>query len=321
MAPHLVQVCNVGEICGGTGACAWTITRALPGFRHTVLSLSPWTAESQKEFGECELQHIPRVTNGLLHRLSADLVILHNTAPSRVDELHHCPSLLYAHSLGARADATWRVACSGWLSAQQRLGLPVLYQPVPVSEWKKPAPCRQFDEELIIGRMCTPILKKWPLEIIKDYRQWANEHPRVFWEFVGAPEALRPQLSAACQERVRFWPAEWSARQHLHRWHALLYHHPTLTESFGRTCAEAMRSGCVPIVDARGGFLEQVESGESGFLCRATAEFSAAIKALCDPALRWTISRKAKAAADSRCSYAAFRQQLDEILRSAPGRK
>ncbi len=44
-------------------------------------------------------------------------------------------------------------------------------------------------------------------------------------------------------------------------------------ENLPRVAMEAMSSGCVPIVDNRGGWREIVDNGVTGFLCGSTAEF------------------------------------------------
>jgi glycosyltransferase involved in cell wall biosynthesis len=138
----------------------------------------------------------------------------------------------------------------------------------------------------------------------------------VEWEFVGCPFVLRPRLNAACGGRAAFHESGWSARQHLHRWDALLYHHPTLTESFGRTCAEAMRCGCIPIVDDRGGFREQIAGPtRPGFLCEDFTAFDRAVAALDDPATRTKIGQAARTRAE-RFSLAQFAERFVALLRS-----
>jgi glycosyltransferase involved in cell wall biosynthesis len=96
----------------------------------------------------------------------------------------------------------------------------------------------------------------------------------------------------------------------------VLYQHPKLTESFGRTAAEAMRAGCIPIVDARGGFLEQV-TADSGFPCRTDADFAQALADLANPLRRQALSAAAVQRGDAMFSMAAFRQRLQRLWQSA----
>ncbi|MBL4884425.1 MAG: glycosyltransferase, partial [Planctomycetaceae bacterium] len=105
------------------------------------------------------------------------------------------------------------------------------------------------------------------------------EVPEVRWEFVGCPDAFRQELSQACQQRATFHAANWEARSHLNRWHVLLYHNPDVVETFGRTVAEAMRAGCVPVVDNAGGFCEQI-GPQNGYLCSELQEFMTALEEL-----------------------------------------
>ena len=98
----------------------------------------------------------------------------------------------------------------------------------------------------------------------------------------------------------------------------MLYHHPTLTESFGRTVAEAMRCGCIPLVDHRGGFREQIAAG-TGFLCRKLDSFAAALDAVQSRTTQARLSRSAQQHADARFSIAAFRRRLLALLQSRTG--
>ena len=98
-------------------------------------------------------------------------------------------------------------------------------------------------------------------------------------------------------------------------WDALLYHNTRVTESFGRTVAESMRAGCIPVVDNRGGFAEQVHA-DCGFLCDDKDEFSAALDQLCDAGIRRRMSRAALADANERFSLARFGVEFCHRLRA-----
>jgi glycosyltransferase involved in cell wall biosynthesis len=198
--------------------------------------------------------------------------------------------------------------------ALDRVDRNVLYQAVP-----KPANPGNADRprggaSLVIGRLCTPTTLKWPETLVGFYSAVASRRREVEWEFVGCPQRLQGPLEAACGGRARFHEAGWDARLRLWTWDALLYHHPTVTESFGRTAADAMRAGCVPIVDDRGGFREQIAAG-AGWLCRSREEFSFAIDELADGKARLAMSRRAMAHADRHFSIARFRRDLLRVLK------
>jgi len=99
----------------------------------------------------------------------------------------------------------------------------------------------------------------------------------------------------------------------------LLYHHPTLTESFGRTVAEALRAGCIPIVDRRGGFREQIPAG-GGFLCDTRDHFLAALAAISSPAARRQIARAGQTHADDRFALRRFARDLLQRFDQAAAR-
>jgi glycosyltransferase involved in cell wall biosynthesis len=174
---------------------------------------------------------------------------------------------------------------------------------------------RNLREHLVVGRLCTPSPRKWPSQTIVFYERLAGRFPRIQWEFVGCPEPMKSDLLQACRGRAEFVEAGWSARSRLWNWDALLFHHPHLTESFGRTCAESMRAGCVPIVNRRGGFVEQV-TPETGFLCSSEAEFALALAQLHNAGFRRRMARSAMAHADRAFSLQRFRSDLLSLLRT-----
>lgn len=313
----LLQVCNVGRIVGGTAACAWSIIRAFPDLEHHVAFLSSITDDTRATFAGATLHVRSRITDRFVRDLSVEAVLLHNTGTDRTESIRSAWTLQYVHSKGKRAAADRTVFCSRWLADQCRgkaiSDRDVLYQCVP-----RPGSIDSRPERprLIVGRICTPTIAKWPMDLIDFYRTLAGRHPDVDWEFVGCPAELRSAMLEACRGRAVFHAATWQARIHLSRWDALLYHHPTLTESFGRTVAEALRAGCVPIVDARGGFREQV-TPTTGWLCAALDEFDRALVAITTPSRREDLSQAARQHGDALFSMAAFRGRLMSIWNSA----
>ncbi len=312
---HLLQVCNVGRILGGTAACAWTVTRCFPDAQHTLAFLSRPTAATRAAFEHCEVLAWDRVTPSLVDDCGADVVLLHNTAARSLAAELPVFTIAYVHSRIEPAAGDLTLYCSRWLASQCGADeSSVLYQAVPSAT--RPdcsSDTRALRSDPIIGRLCTPVSHKWPEQLVGFYRDLARSHPQVEWEFVGCPTKLRTALEDACGGRARFWDADWEARSRFWQWDALLYHHPTLSESFGRTAAEAMRCGCVPIVDDRGGFVEQVAKG-CGYLCREMSDFNAAIAELSDPGARRHMSRAARAHADRAFSLQRFRGELLERL-------
>ncbi|MBL8848071.1 MAG: glycosyltransferase family 4 protein [Planctomycetaceae bacterium] len=316
---RLLQVCNVGRIVGGTAACAWTITRALPEFEHVVAFLSEVTDETRSAFAHARIERWSRCLPSLVDAQRPDVVILHNIG-GKQRMSRRIVTLQYVHSAGTRAPADRTVYCSRWLSEQMgRSPDDVLYQGVPrpvVGE--EPRSCDR-DGRLVIGRICTPTARKWPRSMLAFYRQLAECAPQAEWEFVGCPGDLQSELSDACGGRTRYFAAGWNARSRLWNWDALLYHNPEVIESFGRTVAESLRAGCIPIVDRRGGFIEQV-TPETGFLCGTVGEFCESVARLQKAELRRRMSAKGRGDADQRFSIIRFRSDLLARMREAATR-
>lgn len=300
--PLLAQWINVPTVLGGTGACAWSVTKALHRWQHVVI-VPPNTTPAQLRTLErqfCPAHVARRPSPGL----QPDLALLHNR--TNAVPILACPTIQYHHSQGRRAPADLHVYCSQWLATQ--CGQPharILYQGVPTAHG---APNRY--PTLTIGRLCTPTARKWPPELVPFYRHLAREFPQIRWEFVGAPGNLAADLATAIgPDRTTFHRPSDRARQHLRRWHALLYHNPNVTESFGRVCAEAMLCGCIPIVDNRGGFKEQINH-TNGFLCDTAAEFAHAITQLTGTETREHLAARAQLHAQHRFSHTALRTRL-----------
>jgi glycosyltransferase involved in cell wall biosynthesis len=314
--PRLLQVANVGEICGGTAACAWSVTRALPGFEHHVAFLSPIRHETARVFAETRLHEWARVDAAAMQRLRPDIVLLHNTAPARVVGSWSVPTVLYRHSSLAAPWVPSTVYCSRWLADQCGADQsPVLWQGVP----RAPSTgAERTRDHLVIGRLCSPQVRKWPTSLIPFYRRLAIEFPRVCWEFVGCPLELQTTLQRACRKRAVFWTAGWERRALLHQWDGLLYHQPDFPESFGRTVAEGLRAGCLPIVDRLGGFIEQLSDG-GGWLCDDLEGFITAIAALHDEPQRRHRIAQGQSLADDRWSLRSFATRLITVFEQAAG--
>lgn len=320
MKPRLLQVANVGQICGGTAACAWTVTQALPGFEHHVAFLCDMTAETRRVFAGCACHVWPAITINCVRALRPDVVLLHNIAPHKLKQRLSVPTVQYVHSAGAKAAADITVYCSKWLAAQSNGSLDqVLWQAVPQVLVTRTS---EADRPLVIGRICTPQLRKWPQDLMQFYSRLSLTVPDALWEFVGCPQEMQPKLRQACGGHANFYPAGWQQRQHLGRWAVLVYHHPTLPESFGRVVAEAMRAGCIPVVDDQGGFREQLDQG-GGYLCRNVSEFEHALREVCSPAIRQKMSQRAREISEVRWSLDRFAQELltcFDAAVSGPGR-
>ena len=308
---RLVQVCNVGQIVGGTAACAWTVTRALPEWEHIVLFLSRVTEETRKAFDPCTVREIRRLTAEALQAEHPDLVLYHNLSASRGLEQWPGLAINYLHSKIEPARADGYLACSEWLAKKlPRIQPAVCYQGVPLAKRPEfPRSTRELREAPIVGRLCSPQAKKWPEKTAELYQQLAQRFDKVWWEFVGCPDDMQPRLREVCGGRAEFHLAGWEARSRFWEWDVLLYHNPDLTESFGRTVAEAMRAGCIPVVDRRGGFCEQVGEG-GGFLCDTENDFATALAILQAPGQRLRRSRTCQHHANQRFSLATFRQSL-----------
>jgi glycosyltransferase involved in cell wall biosynthesis len=310
--PTLLQVCNVGTVLGGTGACAVSIARSLPRYSHHLWCFGAIRDDLKEVWRGGE----PRTINGLdgkeITRLNPDMVILHNTGRGRVIGEWRAKTVQYVHSRIDFYRAEKTLYCSRYLARQfGARDEQVWWQPVPLPFRPKVMrqPRKFATDELVVGRLCTPGMKKYPRELLEVYELLSQSHPHIRWEFVGAPSELASDLQRACAGRATFHAAGWGKRELLWKWDVLFYTHPTLTETFGRTVAEAMRTGCVPVVDARGGFVEQLEGG-GGVLCNDLGQFVAALAKVSRPDVWEDLSVTGRRVADERHSLGVFARRL-----------
>lgn len=313
---RLIQVCNVGNVVGGTAACAWSVTRAMPEINHTVVFRSSPSVETKAAFAHCQIELAKKVEPGLLDELGGDFLILHNVSSQHVFWDRNLsgvrmPVLQYAHSaFQGHASSDLMVACSHFLA--QKMGqrdLQAIYQGVPVPKEKSGIREWRTGDELTIGRICTPCRQKWPEWLVPFYQRLAERFPNFRWEFVGCPESMQAEFSRVCHQRAVFHSANWKARKYLNRWHVLLYHNRDITETFGRTVAEAMLAGCVPVVDEAGGFCEQIGSRD-GFLCEHPNGFLEALGVLICRDEWEERSKNCRTSAGELFTHQAFRERL-----------
>ncbi len=147
----------------------------------------------------------------------------------------------------------------------------------------------------------------------------------------GGLDATRPeeqQVRAALAERIRAYglgaqvallvsPTDAAQRELMAR--ASLVLHTAPAEHFGMSPVEAMAAGRPVVAVARGGLLETIRDGETGFLREPTAEaLAGALATACaEPAMVVRMGRQARVDAQVRFSRQRFGQQLHESALAA----
>lgn len=323
---RLLQITKRPEIVGGTVGCIWSICQALPDWSHAVFSR--WQGEIPQRTRAALAGHTlyasPTISAEALRRIAPSVILLHNVSdedlpaellPEGVPVFYYCHGSydgLLESSKGLR-EASCKVFCvSKFLAREVGLEGTAWYQPVPSPPRIHPA---AEDWPFVVGRLCNPRSENWFPGLVGFYRELAERCPGIRWEFVGCPDELRQDLEEACVEAV-FLPAGLEARAHLRRWHAMLYHTP-ITHAYGRTVCEAQQAGCVPVADRRGGFIEQIDHSQTGFLCESLDDFVVALGELRDPARRRACARAASEAGKLRGSLELWRERFLEHCRRA----
>lgn len=317
----LLQVTNLAQIVGGTLACAWTITRALPDWEHHVVAVNSGDGEPPPEttaaFGQIPVERRTHLKPDVLQRIAPDVILFHNTSEHRMPNwLPDCLLLYYQHSgvkncIGARNRCHYWWACSQHLANVLNCKADVLLQPCPVPPVITDHKRTTFpDETRRIGRLCTPHPNKWrDDDLLPLYRRLSQQHEAVEWHFVGCPVQTRERLAAACSGRAVFHEAGWQQRSLLRSWNAMLYSSAS-HESYGRVVCEAQRAGCIPIVSRHSGFVEQIHNGGDGYLCQTADDFSHAVQFVLKQEIAADVSVAAVAGGNARGSLELWRKRF-----------
>lgn len=155
----------------------------------------------------------------------------------------------------------------------------------------------------IMGHISRPDPSKFSADTLSIYEAVDSPVPKrgIFLGYnhrCAAKTGPPPPWIELAANHTRMHPADF-----FRRCHVVLQPSDT-TENWPRIGLEAMASGCVLIVDRRGGWLRMIEHGETGFLCSSPEEFAGCATRLAhDPALRRKIARQACESVRTRTSF------------------
>jgi glycosyltransferase involved in cell wall biosynthesis len=236
-----------------------------------------------------------------------------------------------------------RVVCNSHYTAdwiEKRWGFKPhtqIYPPVDM-----PGPRPENKEPIILSAArFDPGGNKQQLDMIRAFQTLIRRHPRASrgWRLIlaGGSQGDNPFLQQVqkfltdypglpVELRVNITAAE---LQELYRRSSLFWHFcglgqsdPALVEHFGITVAEAMQSGCIPLVFDGGGMCEIVRSGENGYLFSSLVELVGATIRLFDmPALRANLAEAAWSAGRGFAKEifaGRVRALIQELLAAAP---
>jgi glycosyltransferase involved in cell wall biosynthesis len=156
--------------------------------------------------------------------------------------------------------------------------------------------------------------------------------PGIRVRLVGKVDPSEPgtsSMSAQLRQRLRevgiseevvefVGPVDRTALPHLYR-HAAVCVIPSLWESFGYSCLEAMACGCAVVASAVGGLPEIVTDEADGLLVppdHPEALAAAVIRLLSDPLLRRRLGARARATVRNRFSLGAISAETARLYRS-----
>ena len=208
-----------------------------------------------------------------------------------------------------------RVVCNsrytaGWI--EKRWGLEPHVQIYPPVDMPGPRPENKEPIILSVARF-DPGGNKQQLDMIRAFQNLIHRHPQASrgWRLIlaGGSHGDNPYLRQVQQFLTDHpgLPVELRMNiradelRELYRRASLFWHFcglgqsdPALVEHFGMTVAEAMQSGCVPLVFDGGGMREIVRSEENGYLFSSLVELvGATIRLFDEPALRAALAEAA----------------------------
>lgn len=229
-------------------------------------------------------------------------------------------------------DAIWAISAftQQWIRKYWGRFSAVLTPPVDVERFK-PGP--KGNKILSVGRFFEGSHNKKHAVMVRAFRELVDEGLRG-WELhlVGGttPGAIHQEYLEKIRSLARGYPiwihtdASLDQLTRLYSESAIYWHaagfgederrDPMKFEHFGITTVEAMAAGCVPVVIAKGGQLEIVRHGHSGFLWNTIEELKEFTRWLImNPALRQRMADTA-VAESRRYGKAHFCQRLKELL-------
>ncbi len=180
----------------------------------------------------------------------------------------------------------------------------IVYPPVDIDKIK---PLKKRKYILTVGRFFGFLKDKKQKLLIKTFEKLYKENKLKDWSLHLAGSAgegdklyLEELKKIASQLPVNFYPnIEYDELVKLYGessiyWHASGFgeNYPTKMEHFGISTVEAMAGGCVPVVIGKGGQLEIVENGKSGFLWNDLAKLRKTTLKLIENNLLWQQTSK-----------------------------
>lgn len=207
----------------------------------------------------------------------------------------------------------------------------ILYPPVEIDSLRD-GPKREM--VISVGRFFTGNHNKKQLEMVRAFKEICRREKKG-WEYhlVGGVEDVKEHKRYLQQVRRESegYPiyihenASWEELVRLLSRSKIFWHasglgedenkHPDKFEHFGITTVEAMASGCVPVVIARGGQREIVQDGVDGFLFEDWPGLvETAVRLMEDQELLHQVGQRAREKAQ-RFSVQSFARHLEDIVR------
>jgi len=162
-------------------------------------------------------------------------------------------------------------------------------------------PCERDNGHFTVGVIGREDPAKWPARIVSVLKAARKQIPKLRAKFLGWSPAMEKTSGPLPQWIDHSAPGSIPVGDFLASCHCLLAI-PSCLENWSRIVLEAMASGVPIVADARGGFFEQIKTGETGYLAgneQAAAECIATLAE--DEAQRLQITKAARQSLSELC--------------------
>lgn len=316
----LLWVMNVAAI-GGSALWVFDALASMPNWRHEVVFVhgaeDPRVGERFREHGVA-ISYAPLVTRKIVEAVAPAAVILSNTDPNKLEgehpwswlmdgwpvvSVHHSPVRPWIP--GAVADVfVSRHLFSMYEGIADRMRRTIVVPPgidtALYARIERPA----AHGRCVIGRHASGGEAKFPPELLGIVARAGV--PAIL---VGGAEHYPPT------RQVSFPPIGSRAPVDILRDLDVFLYHASTTETWCRAVTEAMAAGLPCVADRRGGIVEQIEDGVTGFLCETEEEFDDRLRLLiANPGLRFEMGMRARVAALQHFDVRRFRDEIEPLL-------
>jgi len=326
---HTCQVCWLGSV----PFFIRDFSRAYPEFHHVMMYLHEWKthygAMNDLRLDGLEVCQSKILTREIMEYIDPVVLVMHNTPGSNIEGtwpykwLQEWPAITVHHMkskplIPADLDVfvSKEIYNRGFKMCEGRFREKVFCPPcIDTSPYEKIERAPE-SKRCVVGRLQTDSPRRHPPEVLDIFRAVKQSAPACTFSIVGGAKYYEDTQGLDIE-----MPAVGSAppEQFYAGFDILVLRNPAeVTDTWSRIVTEGMAAGLPVVSEDRGGPVEQIDSGENGFLCHTDDEFIECITKLAnDPKLRYEMGMRARKKAVREFGLARLRRDTESVVLKA----